>query len=325
MMRALTLLTAVLTLVPGMTAAQELPKLAFPVACTPGEDCWIANYPDANPTDRAEDFTCGARTYDGHTGTDFALRDFRSMQDGVFVLAATSGTVERVRDGEEDRMRSDEELASITDRECGNGVMVRHASGLRVLYCHLRENSISVKPGDRVVPLQPIAQVGQSGKAEFPHLHIELIGEDGRIDPFTGQAPGTGCDVGGQSLWEKDPGYSSGAIYADGFTPGAPDFEALKRDSRSPESLPQSTPALVYWFAWLGAQKGDRIEMRIVAPDGSVFNERTVTQDRTRAQQFYFAGRRLSAPLPPGIYRGSATIYRDDIEVLQRESQIVVR
>ena len=65
------------------------PSFALPVACTLTRDCWVANYFDVDAsTAVARDFRCHARSYEGHDGTDFALRDEGAMHAGVAVLAA---------------------------------------------------------------------------------------------------------------------------------------------------------------------------------------------------------------------------------------------
>lgn len=58
---------------------------------------------------------------------------------------------------------------------------------LYIVYCHLRKNSMKVKPGDEVERGQIIGRKGKSGRASSEHLHIELR-TDGkpfiRIDPM---------------------------------------------------------------------------------------------------------------------------------------------
>ena len=57
--------------------AQVAPDGSFsmPLNCTLDRDCWIINLPDAAPYKKALDHRCGFRTYNGHKGTDFAVRD----------------------------------------------------------------------------------------------------------------------------------------------------------------------------------------------------------------------------------------------------------
>ncbi|MFZ9679709.1 MAG: hypothetical protein ACO3BH_15275, partial [Quisquiliibacterium sp.] len=58
--------------------------------------------PDAGPGPRVEDHRCAYRTYEGHKGTDFAIRDFRGIDEGVSVLASAGGIVTAARDGAEE-------------------------------------------------------------------------------------------------------------------------------------------------------------------------------------------------------------------------------
>jgi hypothetical protein len=71
-------------------------ELALPLDCRLGETCWVANYVDVDPSGAAKDFRCGPRTYDGHDGVDFAIRDQGVMAQGVTVLASAPGTIRSV-------------------------------------------------------------------------------------------------------------------------------------------------------------------------------------------------------------------------------------
>jgi hypothetical protein len=71
----------------------------------------VVNYVDTDAApERFADFRCGRRTYDGHDGTDFAVRDQLAMEQGVKVLAAADGTVLRLRDGIRDGNATREEI-----------------------------------------------------------------------------------------------------------------------------------------------------------------------------------------------------------------------
>ena len=89
-------------------------------------------------------------------------------------LAAPQGTAVRAAAGG---------FASVNYDPAGAGLFVAVASDghTRVLYCHL--SMASVKDGDRVVPGQPIGEVGMSGLATGPHLHFEVQVGGRAIDP----------------------------------------------------------------------------------------------------------------------------------------------
>lgn len=302
-----------LVLFPGPLAAA--PVLQWPAACTAGEDCWVVNYVDTDPREGASrDFTCGGQTYDGHSGTDIAIRDWAALERSVDVLAAAAGRVLRTRDGVEDRDPTEEERRRLLEenRGCGNGVLIEHEGGWQTLYCHMKRGSIAVRPGDSVEAGRKIGQVGQSGNAEFPHLHLDVTRGGEAVDPFTGAAAKEGCGHKGTPLWAPGTGagYEPVSFYAAGFADRRPDFDRLRRDAGTPETLPAEAGALTFWVAFFGAAQGDRIRMEISGPDGKVFASEDITQEKNRARQFYFIGRRARGGLAPGVYRGSAVLVR---------------
>ena len=81
----------------------------------------------------------------------------------------------------------------------GNVVVIRHDSIPGVFatrYDHLKNGSISVKPGDRVVAGQKIAEVGSAGRSSGPHLHFEVWSDwYSPVDPWA-----SSCGTDG-SLW----------------------------------------------------------------------------------------------------------------------------
>src|SRR5688572_16912238 len=116
--------------------AQEPPSFRFPAACTPGADCWVMNYVDMGPEDGKDmDPLCQTRTYDGHKGTDIALRSKAEMEAGVAALAAMDGKVLRTRSGEPDRFPTEEDLALSKEqqKECGNAVLIDHGNKLQTI------------------------------------------------------------------------------------------------------------------------------------------------------------------------------------------------
>jgi murein DD-endopeptidase MepM/ murein hydrolase activator NlpD len=63
----------------------------------------------------------------------------------------------------------------------GRTVVIDHGDGLTTLYGHA--SRLLVKAGDIVLPQQPIALVGSTGRSSGPHLHFEVIREGARVDP----------------------------------------------------------------------------------------------------------------------------------------------
>ncbi|MCC6807625.1 MAG: peptidoglycan DD-metalloendopeptidase family protein [Deltaproteobacteria bacterium] len=101
---------------------------------------------------------------DGIVTTRFGVRGSRkhdgidiSAPEGTRVAAAGTGVVLYAGDGQ---------------RGYGNLIIIKHEQNLVTVYAHNKENF--VKEGDRVARGQVIAHVGQTGRAEGPHLHFEV-------------------------------------------------------------------------------------------------------------------------------------------------------
>lgn len=306
----------------GAALADDTPAFHLPVKCTIGEDCWVVNYMDVDPSENATDFQCRHRTYNNHKGTDIALRDRVSMETGVDVLASAAGTILRFRDGVEDwpPVDTDESIKARKDmmeqsKGCGNGVFMEHAGGWKTIYCHLKEGSIVVKKGEKIKAGQKIGQVGRSGYSEFPHVHMGLYHNDKVIDPFTGKGSEDGCGMYEAMLWHRDAGlsYQPVAVYGAGFADKKPEFDAIKIDATSPKTIAADAEVLTFWVAMYGPQSGDKISIEVLDPLGNMFVRRDIDQEKDRARQFYFVGKRAPEKgLIAGVYQGFIKIIRID-------------
>ena len=175
---------AVAFAIPAVAVAQGDIALQLPLACTLGEDCYINDYFDRDPSGGVQDFMCGVTTRDTHRGVDFAVRDLRAMRDGMDVLAAATGTVTGRRDGMPDIAHGSAGAPNVNGRECGNGVVLDHGGGWLTQYCHLKEGSVTVANGDQVAVGTALGQVGLSGQTSYPHVHFSLYKDRKRVDPF---------------------------------------------------------------------------------------------------------------------------------------------
>jgi hypothetical protein len=292
---------------------RETPEFIFPAACHYGQDCWAVNYVDVEAEEgehAAKDFKCGPKTYDGHKGTDFALGSIAQMREGINVLAAAAGKILRVRDGENDLLKNNEELEVIkeSNKECGNGILIDHENGLQTMYCHLKKNSIVVKPNQSIKAGQKIAQIGQSGLAEFPHLHFGVFQDGGVVDPYTGALNTEGCGQKKDAMWHigLPMKYEPVAIFNGGFSNTPPDIKAIERgDDVNPTTLSLNSAALVFWVGFYNVEAGDDVVLDIYDPDGQLFNTHTQTVSKTRARQYYYTGRKIGQiQLKKGIYKG---------------------
>lgn len=274
------------------------------------------NYVDMDPAENAfKDPMCHERGYDSHKGTDIAIRSKAVMDKGVNVLAAMDGTVEKLRDGETDAFRSEEDLAAIKEsrKECGNAIVIDHGNALKTIYCHLKKDSITVQPGQDVKTGDSIGQIGLSGMTEFPHVHFGILWEGAVMDPFTGQSNTQGCGTVRQSLWDnaQNISYSPTEIYYTGFSTKVPDLDALDRGDKPVSEITTDEEILTFWFAAFGSMANDEINMRITNQSGQTIVKHSVIEPKTRARIFYYIGKKLeNEPLQPGIYTGHVEIKR---------------
>ncbi len=296
-------------------ASAQAPRLGLPLACAPGESCWIFNHVDLDAGPGTLDYACGELTYNGHNGTDFALRDARAMAEGVRVLAAAPGTVAAVRDGEPDlsvRVRGREAVAG---RQCGNGVRMRHGEGWETQYCHLRRGSIRVRPGQALAAGAALGLVGLSGETEYPHLHFTLRRGARTVDPFRGETAEAGCGPGARPLWDQATlallPYAPGSLYNFGVAPMLPAPEAAREGALRARELAPQAAVFAVWAEALGVRPGDVLELRVERPDGSALIAHRARIERRQARVFRAVGRkRGAAPWPAGEYRVTITLAR---------------
>ena len=302
----------VLFLAPASAGAFEL---ALPVDCQLGETCFIQHYPDHDPGAGVQDFACGSLTYDGHDGTDFALPSLAAMRAGVAVLAAAPGVVRGMRDGRPDISVSDPGAPPLDGMDCGNGLAIQHADGYETQYCHLKQGSLLVQPGDRVETGTPLGEVGLSGNTEFPHLHLTLRRNGVALDPAAPEAKG--CGRAGPDLWQADLPPPTGGVIAVGFAPDVPEFAAIK-EGMVPQPTAESG-GMVLWAYLYGTRAGDRLRLDLRGPEGQIIAD-DLTLERTQAQSFRAIGKRLrAARWPAGDYSGTATLTRDGAEIDRAE------
>lgn len=281
-------------------------ELVQPVDCTLGRDCHIQQFFDHDPSSVGTDFTCGPLSNDGHDGTDFNLPTRRAMNAGVAVLAAAHGTVTRVRDGVEDF------VPFVEGKECGNAVIIEHGEGWETQYCHLKNGSVSVKPGDVVGAGTPLGLIGQSGQADTPHLHFSVRKDGAELDPFAPEAKT--CGSPDKDLWVTDLPLKPGGFLDIGITTAVPDYASIKFGLVSAD-LPDTATALVVWALYFGAQAGDEIVLSITGPQGEVTAQRIPIETQS-ALAFRAVGRKLKTTgWPPGRYEGTAALFRDGAQI----------
>ncbi len=292
-------------------------RLALPVDCMPGTDCWLVNYVDINPSKGIKDYTCRKGTYNGNKGIDFAIRDRAAMRQGVKVLAAAPGTVAVIRDGMSDVAELDALTRdAVRGVECGNAVKIDHPGGWATIYCHMQKNSVQVKKGDHVETGTELGSIGQSGLAQFPHLNLQVIRDGSVVDPFLGPNARTDCRVGKAHLWKPDAlakiPYAPTAIYNAGFAANVPKKMAILDGLFQDDVLSSRAPALLLWADIFHVESGDNISFEITGPDGKALLTQSKEIPKTRRQDdLFWAGKKRTALFwPKGVYRGTVRLER---------------
>ncbi len=135
------------------------------------------------------DYNCGARCYNGHTGTDFPVAL------GTTVLASADGVVSATNNG----CANYGGLGNTCGGRCGNYVQLDHSDGTRTIFCHMQLNSLMVSRGQRVRCGQAIGRSASSGNSTGPHLHFGWRRSGVSTDSYRGRctgSPGAWTDQG---------------------------------------------------------------------------------------------------------------------------------
>ncbi|MDE2298339.1 MAG: M23 family metallopeptidase [Burkholderiales bacterium] len=140
-----------ITLVSDAAALQNLAQMRLPSRLP------VGNAPIGSTFGNREDPFTGRRAF--HSGLDFAA------VWGTLIHAAAGGTVSFAG------VRHD--YGWVVEIDHGNGLTTRYAHASRLL----------VKVGDVVMPGDPIAAVGSTGRSTGPHLHFEVLRNGEATDP----------------------------------------------------------------------------------------------------------------------------------------------
>ena len=307
--------------------AADPPPLSLPVVCEPGKSCFIQHHVDIDPSKTVQDFHCNGASYDGHDGIDFRLLSAAAAQAGIAVVAAAPGRVLRVRDGMPDVFVRDIGKRAITNRECGNAIVIEHSDGLETQYCHLQNGSVAAKAGQLVERGDALAKVGYSGAADFAHLHFTVRLNGRIVDPFSGRSGGRDSteDDSCRStqaphaapLWEPHAlrrlSYRASEIIQVGFASELPRWEDLERDHGLTATV-TATSNLMMFARAMNISHRDRVVVTIQGPDGVSMVHAIPPVEGHKAIYVFGAGLRLGSRnrWPAGTYRGTAEIHREN-------------
>lgn len=255
-------------------AGSTTPQLRFPVDCQLNDNCYIQFYVDHGIGTTKLDHQQGQLTNDAHSGTDIAVATYEQMRQGISVFAAADGTVLRTRDGMADNTTRDFTVAD--NMACGNGIIIDHGNDWVTQYCHLKQHSLRVKPGDKVKKGDIIGNIGASGLASFPHLHFTVRHENVIQDPFVDKLWQTAIPYTGYGL--IDMGLSDRSLKL---------VEVLDTPPRRAHFI-LAEPAIVAWARTFGLQKGDKQQFIFMTPQNKVY-KRPIVIPITRYYPEFFS------------------------------------
>lgn len=274
--------------------AQQNFQLQFPVKCTINNDCWILNYVDNDPTSNWHDYKGGRQTYEGHTGTDIAIKNISRMKQGVDVVATQGGLVIATRDGVPDKNALSQDLNQLQNIGCGNRVAIKHTDGWITDYCHMKNGSVSVKKGNFVSTGQKLGQIGLSGLTEFPHLHINIQQGNQFLDPFTGLERYTkGLK---NPLWNtailQQLVYRPLVIYNVGASNEIPTLLNIRNEKYKSNQISSNSPMILVWIDAMHVEANDVIDVSVKGPNGIILVNQNVTIAKPNAKKLMYLGKR---------------------------------
>lgn len=308
-------------------------ELGMPIKCEYGNECFIQNYFDADPTQNARDYHLGHLSYNDHDGTDFRIRDYIAMQQGVDVIATADGIVKAIRDDMEDINVNKVGKAAVMKQGCGNAVVLLHPDDYSTFYCHMKKGSVAVKKGDHIKKGQKLGEVGLSGLTEFPHVHLGVLHHGQKIDPFTGLGRLNNANTSPERhiLWDaetsKKLAYIPTGLLNSAFSTTAPEPEAARAGKFTLQTTTADTQNIIFWVDLFGMQPNDKISLDILTPEGETLTNKHLVIDRYKAALFYYISVRQKNPYSnwkKGTYSGRVMLTRNNTAIIDEIRTLLV-
>jgi hypothetical protein len=304
------------------------PSLGLPISCTPGSDCFIQNYFDLDPGPGARDYACGYLTYDGHTGTDFRLRDLVAMRNSIAVLAAAPGVVIGTRNTEPDVSVKIRGRAALNGMDAGNGVRIDHGDGWTTQYSHMLQGSVKVHVGQKVDRGDILGFVGLSGNTEFPHLDFSVSKDGKQLDPFNPERAGCGAVLA--TLWSSSVmsslRYQATGLLISGFSDTPAERDIAEDGGYGRTIISAAAESIDYWFELFGVRKNDHVSVAVYGPDRILIARQEKECPRNMAVLFSSTGRRRQAALwPKGTYSAQLKLIRNGKTIVEERRSVTVK
>lgn len=256
----------------------------------------VSNLVDHDPSSGFEDYNCGVRTYNGHSGVDIYSWPFpwyMTENDYVEIIAAEAGTIVNKIDGN-------------TDDECTlagnwNAVYIQHADGSTAWYGHMKKNSLTSKPvGATVAKGEFLGNIASSGWSTGPHLHFEVYDASGNlIDPYAGT-----CNLlNSDSWWAAQPAYREPTLSA-ALTHDAPPVLGCPASNEHPNFQNNFAPGETVYtaFYYQDQLSGTVSDMKIRQPDNTIWRSWSHTSPDTYSSSFWYWTWNLPSSGPFGTW-----------------------
>jgi murein DD-endopeptidase MepM/ murein hydrolase activator NlpD len=283
------------------------PQFVVPIGGVEHVDWTIGTYVDRDPSSPGyADYLGGNYAYDGNTGMDFSIKNYRAMDAGVPVFAAADGTVIITHDGEFDRNTD-------WSNPQGNIVYIDHGGGYVTWYNHLRRGSVAVVVGEQVRAGDFLGFAGGSGMAGSPHLNFEVRKDywSTLVDPFEG--PGT--------YWVTPPTYT-------GLTPAVLDAGITNYDPRpdvvegpsNVETFKKAGGQAAWMWVWIkGVRDGDTLDFRYYRPNGTLHYSDAATVSEI-TNWWWVSG--INLPSNPALGTWSVAVEVNGVELARRTFEV---
>ena len=293
-------------------------ELEFPVSCQLEENCWFVNYPDEDLTKGIRDYKGGKVSRNGKKGIEIVVK---TILEEMPVIPAENGEVVFIKNNVEDNLLDSEDEQK-EQSFCGNYVIIEHNNGWKTLYCHLKKDSITVKPGDFAVEGKEIGQIGLSGQTEFPHLYFAVLHKGQYFDPFTGiNLSNIKNKEAFKPFWsvkaKKRFKYKEIALINTGVSLEAPLLEKIKQGKLEDIKLAQDTPLFYLWMQGFHLKTGDYMKIKLENPSGEKILDKVQKISSNDLEQvvFFDIKKEEEEDWEIGVYKGKIEFMRPDKKV----------
>ena len=256
--------------------ATASPLLSWPLnSAVIQQSEFITSYADLDPISGSSiDFNGGVFADDGNSGWDVGPAIFTDMDAGIEVVAAATGTIEVVNNGEFDRNEG-------SGSGPGNFVTIDHGNGYRTTYANLRRDSILVDVGDVVTAGDVIAYLGSSGESDRAALNFTLTHNASAVEPLMDTA----------SYLSFVPAYSGATrfVRSAGVTNYDPATDILEGPSSVHVFEQQAGIQTTAWAQFAALKEDDVLEFIWLRPDNSERGRqsRIIGEDETSSAYWF--------------------------------------